>query len=261
MTPPKPYREFWIVVDPPGATWVSSKPLYSDDTEEEIHVVEFSALEAERAEHEKTKQEFKDFRVNASKVYDEHEAEIAALKAASVSLSDTIARLTKERDDYFSEGRKLSLENIKLEKELEELKMGKDYGHSNSKVDVQGSRLREIEIERDSLKAELEQAKQDLSIKIQRTVNAARSALLEMSSWLGIPEAKRLKQIDNYMENVNYCAEHDLRELDESQRNLALRAQLEKAKEAMNKVSQMAGTRGYQMRAIVDQALKDLEEK
>ena len=67
----------------------------------------------------------------------------------------------------------------------------------------------------------------ELSIKLQRTVNAAYHALLEMSAWMGIPEEKRQKQIEYQMENVKYCAEHDLREMDESQRNLKLTQALE----------------------------------
>lgn len=65
--------------------------------------------------------------------------------------------------------------------------------------------------------------RESLSVKLQRTVDAAYHALLEMSAWMGIPEKKREKQIEEYMSNVKYCAEHDLREHDESQRNKALR--------------------------------------
>lgn len=64
--------------------------------------------------------------------------------------------------------------------------------------------------EMDLLRAENE----NLSVKIQRTVNAAYHALLEMSAWLGIPEKKRNGQIKCLMENVKFCAEHDLRHLD-----------------------------------------------
>lgn len=60
-----------------------------------------------------------------------------------------------------------------------------------------------------------EEKETDLSIKLQRTVNAAYHALLEMSAFLGIPEHKRAKQIEQQMENVRYCAEHDLRHIDE----------------------------------------------
>lgn len=58
---------------------------------------------------------------------------------------------------------------------------------------------------------------QDLETKLKRTVSAAYHALLEMSAWMGIPEKKRLKQIDYFMKNVQYCADHDLREHDKWQ--------------------------------------------
>lgn len=66
----------------------------------------------------------------------------------------------------------------------------------------------------------------DFSTKLQRTVRAAYHALLEMSAWLGIPEHKRIKQVEQLMENVKYCAEHDLKHVDESQRNNALVAEI-----------------------------------
>ena len=39
-------RQFWIIDETPYSTWVSSKPLYSADTKEEIHVIEFSAYQS-----------------------------------------------------------------------------------------------------------------------------------------------------------------------------------------------------------------------
>src|SRR5260221_8249540 len=51
----------------------------------------------------------------------------------------------------------------------------------------------------------------DSKIRCERVVSAAYHALLEMSAWMGISEAKRTKQIEYLMENVRYCAEHDLR--------------------------------------------------
>jgi hypothetical protein len=55
---------------------------------------------------------------------------------------------------------------------------------------------------------------EDLNIKLQRTVDAAYKALLEMSAFVGIPEEKRHKQIEYLMENVRSCAgqecDHDI---------------------------------------------------
>lgn len=68
----------------------------------------------------------------------------------------------------------------------------------------------------------------DLSIKIQRTVNAAYHALLEISAWMGIPEKKRHKWIEEAMSNVKYCAKHDLRLMDEHNAVTELKIELEK---------------------------------
>lgn len=46
-------REFWIIKEPPYSTWVSDKPLCSADTDEEIHVIEYSAYKALKARHVK----------------------------------------------------------------------------------------------------------------------------------------------------------------------------------------------------------------
>jgi hypothetical protein len=46
MTDDKKPREFWIIVEYPYSTWVSSKALNSADANEEIHVIEHSAYEA-----------------------------------------------------------------------------------------------------------------------------------------------------------------------------------------------------------------------
>lgn len=73
---------------------------------------------------------------------------------------------------------------------------------------------------------ELKEKETDLSVKLQRTVDAAYHALLEMSAWMGIPEKKRHAQIEEFMSNVKFCAEHDCRHMDESQRNNELAALL-----------------------------------
>ena len=80
------------------------------------------------------------------------------------------------------------------------------------------------------MKEEEKDKELDLSVKIQRTVNAAYHALLEMSAWMGIPEKKRAMYIESQMENVRYCAEHDLRNIDESQRNIALLNEIKRLK-------------------------------
>ncbi len=72
----------------------------------------------------------------------------------------------------------------------------------------------------------LKELNEILSIKLQRTVSAAYSALLEISAWLGIPDEKRLNYIETAMENVKFCAEHDLRHMDESQEVARLKREL-----------------------------------
>ena len=67
---------------------------------------------------------------------------------------------------------------------------------------------------------------QVLSVKLQRTVNAAYHALLEMSAWMGIPESKRAAQIESVMSNVRFCAEHDLRHMDEFNQVTELKSKL-----------------------------------
>lgn len=82
-----------------------------------------------------------------------------------------------------------------------------------------------------ALKAETK----DLSIKLQRTVSAAYHALLEMSAWMGIPEDKRHERIKYLMENVKYCAEHDLRHIDEHQATARWRECAERLAEAVSR--------------------------
>lgn len=50
-------REFWIIDETPYSTWVSSKPLHSADTKEEVHVIEFSAFSKLQKENERLKKE------------------------------------------------------------------------------------------------------------------------------------------------------------------------------------------------------------
>lgn len=79
----------------------------------------------------------------------------------------------------------------------------------------------ELEIEKAKMQKkydELEDKVNDLETKLSRTVSAAFHALLEMSAWMGIPEKKRIKQVDYLMENVTYCAENDCREFDKWQK-------------------------------------------
>lgn len=69
-----------------------------------------------------------------------------------------------------------------------------------------------------NLKSAYDENKEDLETKLSRTVSAAFHALLEMSAWMGIPEKKRIKQVNYLMENVTYCAENDCREFDKWQK-------------------------------------------
>lgn len=77
----------------------------------------------------------------------------------------------------------------------------------------------------------------EISIKLQRTVNAAHGALLETTAWMGIPENRRAKHIEEAMSNVKYCAEHDLRDVDESQRNNQLRQAIADYREALKDIA------------------------
>lgn len=47
-------------------------------------------------------------------------------------------------------------------------------------------------------------------IRLERTVDAAYHALLEMSAWMGIPESKRQAHIQEHMSNVIFCAKNNL---------------------------------------------------
>ena len=50
----------------------------------------------------------------------------------------------------------------------------------------------------------------DLVVRLEVTVDAAYHALLEMSAWMGIPVKMRHDQVEALMENIRYCAEHDV---------------------------------------------------
>lgn len=106
----------------------------------------------------------------------------------------------------------------------------------------------------------------DLSVKLQRTVNAAYHALLEMSAWMGIPEKKRHTWIEEAMSNVKYCAEHDLRHIDESQAVNDLRHKNEALVKALKKIavdpsSESTPTQGlYESRECARAALKETGE-
>lgn len=53
-------------------------------------------------------------------------------------------------------------------------------------------------------------------IRLERTVNAAYHALLEMSAWLGIPEKKRMAHIKELMSNIEFCAKNNMPQDDEA---------------------------------------------
>lgn len=103
-------------------------------------------------------------------------------------------------------------------------------------------------------------AYEDLTTKLQRTVNAAFSALLEFSAWMGIPEGKRALRIHELMENVRFCAEHDLREQDESQRNSLLAAKLTLAKVALGNIVERCHDHRKVNTSVEMIALRALEE-
>jgi uncharacterized coiled-coil DUF342 family protein len=98
-------------------------------------------------------------------------------------------------------------------KKIAELK--DSFTEALAERDAANKRIVDLEAERD-----------DLSVKLQRTVSAAYHALLEMTAWMGMPEKKRHAQIEEYMSNVKFCAEHDCRQTDESQRNRELASRI-----------------------------------
>ncbi len=89
-----------------------------------------------------------------------------------------------------------------------------------------------------------EQMRTDLSVKLQRTVNAAESALFEMSAWMGIPEKKRATRVKELMENVQFCAEHDLRQHDESQALNQMRRERDELQRRVTELSQLLRDKG-----------------
>lgn len=90
--------------------------------------------------------------------------------------------------------------------------------HDNEVLTVANDSLHERDDKISKIAVSLREEIEDKTVRLKRTVNAAYYALLEMSAWMGIPEKKREKQIEQGMENVKYCAENDLRHLDEQQR-------------------------------------------
>ena len=107
----------------------------------------------------------------------------------------------------------------------------KDYSPHDSWCDTQNNISERCNCMVSTYIEEIEDLKEQidvLSVKLQRTVSAAYHALLEMTAWMGIPEKKRHAQIKYLMENVEYCAEHDIRHVDESQRNAALVREVER---------------------------------
>ena len=60
-------REFWIIDETPYSTWVSSKPLHSADTNEEIHVIEYFAF----AEAQKLNEKYRLALEKIAKEYDD----------------------------------------------------------------------------------------------------------------------------------------------------------------------------------------------
>ena len=54
--------EYWIIKEQPYSTWVSDKPLYSADTDQEIHVIEYSEYEKLQSRIKQLEKELADLR-------------------------------------------------------------------------------------------------------------------------------------------------------------------------------------------------------
>lgn len=73
--------------------------------------------------------------------------------------------------------------------------------------------MSEVEPRNGRLEALLREAQEEnklIKIRLERTVDAAYHALLEMSAWMGLPESKRQHQIEEHMSNVKFCAENNV---------------------------------------------------
>lgn len=70
------------------------------------------------------------------------------------------------------------------------------------------ARVKELELELTKCKTDSKALKL-AEKRLSRTVSAAYHALLEMSAWLGVPEKKRTKYIDDHMSNVHFCAKNN----------------------------------------------------
>ena len=84
-----------------------------------------------------------------------------------------------------------------------------DWAETQRGVDELILAVRELKKDRDF---GYEQHKK-LLVRKDRTVSAAFHALLEMSAWLGVPQDKRMKQIEHLMEGVKFRAEKDVDEV------------------------------------------------
>jgi hypothetical protein len=155
---------------------------------------EVERLNAQLKDHQPFDAYYAEWEVERGLTYEELKKLKAELDVQKLLVHEVRDHMKEERDQ-------LKSERVKLKAELDFCKQQWD---GTSRIWEQRC---------DKLTAEVE----SLSIKIQRTVNASEHALLEMSAWMGIPEKKREAQIEALMENVHYCAEHDLRDVDESQ--------------------------------------------
>lgn len=90
--PKAPAREWWLIFENGYSNWISSKPLYSGDTTEEVHVIEHSAYLALEAEKQSLKEEIAALR--------EITKSLDTTTRAPANLIRTIrdARLAKEKE-------------------------------------------------------------------------------------------------------------------------------------------------------------------
>lgn len=115
----KNWREFWIIDETPYSTWVSSKPLNSADTKEEIHVIELAALLAAQKEISELKASNENLRALLEATNDDNVArleKVSSMLAERDSLRTQLASLEKSVKQY---SESLFIEQSKLAEAIE----------------------------------------------------------------------------------------------------------------------------------------------